>query len=197
MPALPLIAAGISLATTAIGGIMGAAGAQTQAQAQAQTANYQAQVARNNQIIAQQQAEAAVQTGQEQATEQGLRNRAQLGGILAAQSASGLDVTTGSAPEVRSSAREIGQLEQTTIEHNAALQAYGYQTQATSQAAQAGLLSLEAQQARQAGTIGVATSLVSGASNLGSKFIQFQNSGIFGGSAGPNQLYGNPANLGT
>ena len=173
--------AGISLFATAAGTVGQLVGARQQAAATSAAANYQAQVAANNQIIANQQAEAAIQRGQAEAQQQELKNRAQLGGILAAQAASGIDVGTGSARDVQESQRALGRLDTATTEHNAALTAYGYKTQGMNYQAQSGLERLSAQQAQAALPATITGTILGGAGQLSSKWIQFQNAGLFGG----------------
>jgi len=134
-------------------------------------AAYEAQVARNNAIIAQQNAAAAGAAGGVQAQATSLRSAATGGLIKAGQAASNIDVNSGSAVEVQASQRQLGELDAETAMHNAALQAYGYQTQATGYTAQAGLYGAEAEQAPIGGVLDATGNLLSNASNIGFKWI--------------------------
>ena len=75
------------------------------------------------------------------------------GTIKAAQGASGIDVNTGSASNVRTSVAKLGALDALTIRSNTAREAYGYEVAATSDQAESGLLRQEGSQAQTAGDI--------------------------------------------
>jgi hypothetical protein len=140
-------------------------------------AAYRAQVAQNNAIIARQNAEADTAAGNARAEQAGQRSAATMGAILAGQGASGIDVNTGSAAAVQKSERMLSQEDALTIRSNAAMQAYGYQTQAATNAEQAALYGAEATNAPLAGDIGAGGTLLSGAASVGSKYAQWQLSG--------------------
>lgn len=141
---------------------------------QANAADYQSQVAANNAKIATQNAQWASQEGDVQATNQGLKDRANLGRTKAAFAANGVDVNSGSAADVQGSERQLGMVDSLTIRNNAARQAYGYQSQSTSFQAQSQLDTLT-------GDNDIAASLLGGASSL-SKGIAQQ--GMFGNTNG-------------
>lgn len=178
-----LIAAG-SLVTGLAGAATSAVGAESQAKATAAQATYQAQVAANNQIIANQNAEAAVAQGDVQAQNQSLQNAARVGGIIAAQGASGVDVNSGSNLDVQKSQREVGELDAQTIRYNAAQQARGFEEEAASAGGQAGLYNAEAAYAPVAGDIGAAGSLLGGASSVGAKYASWLQQGGGSGTTG-------------
>jgi hypothetical protein len=163
------LAAG-SLALGVLGAGSQAAGAKEQAQAQQNEANYQAQVAANNTIIANQNAEQATAAGSVQAQNIGLETAATGGAIKAAQGANNVDVNTGSNVLVQKGQRKIGALSQLQTRANAALQAYGYKVQAQQATEQGQLYQAEAQYAPIAGDIGATGSLLSGVSSAGSRF---------------------------
>lgn len=155
-------------------------------QAQARAANYQAQVSANNQKIAEQNAQYAIASGMRKAEDQSMKNAAEAGMTKAAQGASGIDVNTGSAVDVRASQREIGQLDAETVLSNAQLTAYGYRTQGANYQAQSNLYGMEsaadkegASAAETAGAIGAAGSLLSSASSLGFKWAGYQGGGTY------------------
>jgi hypothetical protein len=145
-------------------------GAVRQGYAQSAQANYEAQVAQNNQKIAYQNAAYASQAGGEATFEKGLQERAQAGSLTAGLAAHGVDVNTGSAADVRRSQAELGQLGEETTAQSAALNAYGYRTAATSFGAQSTLLRAEAPQDITAGYLSGAGTLLAGASNIGGKW---------------------------
>lgn len=162
-----LIATGLSTA-------MGAVGAISSAEAQSQAASYQAQIARNNAQLATENAHWATESGETQAAQQQMKTRAEVGSIEAAQAANGLDVNSGSAVDVRSSANSLGNLDALTIRSNAARQAYGYQVQNTNDIAEAQLDEAQAQSAMTAGTIGAFGSLLGGAGSLAGGWTRLQ-----------------------
>lgn len=171
--ALPAIA-GISLGATAVGSIFGAIGAGQQASAQAANAQYQAAVARNNQLIAERNAGAAIQAGEAQATDVSLRGAAQLGRIRAGQAANNIDVNTGSAVDVQAAQRGMTALDTSRVMNRAQREAYGYRAQASNYGAQAQLEQAQAGQAQAAGRLGIMSSLVSGAGELSNRFLWMQ-----------------------
>lgn len=174
----------LGLAGSAISGVMGFMGSMQQAEAQAGAANYQAQVARNNEIIARNNAAYAAQAGAVRAQTQDFKNRTVLGTLEADQGASGIDFESGSSANVRRSARNVARLDTETIYNNALLQTNQALSQATSFSAQAGLEDFEARNARAAGTTRAFGSLLGGATSFADKWLKYQNAGISGfGSA--------------
>lgn len=173
---------GLALAAVgAVGAITSSIGAAQSGSANAAMEQYQSQVAANNAKVAQQNAAWSIQAGNVQAANSGMQTKAQIGSQKAAQGASNVDVNTGSAAAVRAGTQEIGQDNALTIRSNAAKQAYGYEAQATSDTAQSQLDVMAGQQAQTAGDIGAASSLLSGASTVGTNYLRFQNSGVTGG----------------
>lgn len=153
-----------SIVATVAGAAVSAYGAVQQGKAQQEMSNYQAEVAQNN-------AKIATEKGEAQATQVGLANRQKLGAITTGEAASGVDVNTGSAGQVRQSAKLLGQTDVETAKSNAALQNYGFRTQSS-------LDVFAGENAAAAGNIGAAGSLLSGASSVGSEYAQFKNAGV-------------------
>lgn len=171
--------AAASIGATVLGTGLSMMGARASSDAQAQAANYQAAVARNNQIIAQQYADRTTQAGMVKAEMQDYRTRAMLGTAKAAQAASGVDVNSGSPAAVRRSIASIGELDKETIMYNAANEAYGYKVRAAGFGADAQLDRMKADAAITAGDYSVASSLLSGASSVSSKWLGYQTKGTF------------------
>lgn len=176
------------LAATAIGGVTSAIGAEESASAQGAAASYQSQVAQNNQQIAQQNAQLASAAGDAREEQQGLKTRAEVGQIEAAQGASNISVNQGSAVDVRSSAASLGELDALTIRSQAQQQALGFENQATSFAGQAGLSQFESSQAGVAGNIAAGGSLLSAASGVANQYLGWQRVG--GPGAASSSVYG-------
>ena len=166
MAFLPIIAG--------IAGIAGAGisayGALYQGAATKEAASYQAAVAANNQIIANQNAQYAIQAGQQQAEAVSLKGAAQIAKVKAGLAANNIDVNTGSAKNVEVSQAETSQLDTETVLNNQELQAYGYRAAATSYGAQSGLLTTQAAEAPVGAALGAGGGLLAGASSVGLKW---------------------------
>lgn len=180
---------GVAAPILAIGGIIASLGsAAMQGFSQSSAMNYQAQVARNNQIVANQQASAALETGQTQEENKRIQTGEMMGGIVASQAASGVNPNEGSALNVRSSAGETGELDALTIRYNANLQARNLQYQGAIYGSQASLYS------SQAGW-DIGNSILGGASSVSNKWMQYNYMGVPGFNLGnqpsnPMGLYG-------
>jgi hypothetical protein len=160
---------GAAIAPLAVGGqLLGGAisglGAMESGQAQQNAANYQAQVAQINAGIAKQNATMEMAAGETAANTVSMKTRAAVGKTMAGQAASGIDVNSGSFVDARASEAELGMLDALTTRANAARGAYGYEVQATSDIAQSQLDIMQGQQAKEAGEISGIGSLISGAS---------------------------------
>ena len=139
---------------------------------------YQSAVAKNNAIIAGNNANAASQAGTQQEELSRLRSGQQTAATIAGEAASGIDV--GSAtPQALKSANELaGDLDAQTIRYNTARSVYGYRLEQSQYTA-------EAANAKQAGFNGLigglfkgANSFFSGASSLADKWSQMQTAGV-------------------
>lgn len=168
--------AGLSTAATLASGAISAVGSIEKGQASSAAAKYNAGIAQNNATIAQQNATFAGQEGQQNAAIAEGKTRAQVGAITAAQAANGVEVNSGSALDVRSSAAELGELNAINIRANAARQAYGFQTEATSDQAQAQLNKSQAQSDSTAGYISAGSTLLSAAGNKNNNYSDFLSS---------------------
>jgi hypothetical protein len=229
------MAAPVAIGTSIAGGIFGAMGAKTKAAGEqlniqgqmigtmgkafqfdvesqnykwkAGVEEYQAEVARRNKIIAQQNAEYERTTGEVTASQLGMKQAWERGQMMAQQGASGLSVSGKSAERVRAGMIDVGYNEQAITRANAAHVAYGYEVQATQFEAEAAIHSstaemdkvqaenattaanitraaLPLQQAamdlsKTAGNIGVLSSLTGAAGSVAGKWMQgsFQGMG--------------------
>ena len=158
-PLLGLIGGGVSAGGAVLGGI-----------AQGNASSYQAAVARNNAITANQNATYAEEAGYAQADATARKGAAESGKIKTAQAANNIDVNTGSASRVQAGQRETNVLNTETVLNNAELSAYGYRTQATGFTAQAGLEQQEAEEAPIGGALNATGDLLSSASSVGFKY---------------------------
>lgn len=163
-------------AASVAGSVISAVGAARAGQARAddaaartRAALYQQQVALNNQIIANQNATYEENVGISQTEIQQMRTRANLSGLKTKTAASGVDVNTGSAVDVRQSMTELGQTDAANVMNRALKRAYGYHAQATDFGARAGMYGMaaaqgprEAAQAEEAAGFEVGKDLLSG-----------------------------------
>lgn len=154
----------LSIASTVVGGVFSAIGSQQQAQAQANAANYNAAVARNAALFAQQQGEVQAQANDR-------KTAAMIGRQRAVYAAGGLDVNSGSPLDIQADTAQFGRLNSLTIRNNAARQAYGYE-------ANANLDTAAASNYESAGNTAMVGSLIGTAGNVGSKWSSYQQEGI-------------------
>ncbi len=171
MPSISLPTLATAAAVTGVAGAgVSAFGAYESGQAKAASANYQAQVAKNNAMIARQNAVWEAQSGVAKESAQGMKTAASAGAAKAAQGASGIDVNTGSAANVRQAIAKLGAVDIGTQRSNTAKAVYGYEVAATSDTAQSQLLEAEGKQAGIAGDISALGTFLTGASSVGSKW---------------------------
>jgi hypothetical protein len=168
------------------GTVLGAVGQGQQASATAAQANYAAQVAKNNQMIADQNARYAMQAAATNAQQQDFRTAQELGTARAAYGASGVDPTTGSPTNVMGSIGQMGRLRTLQDIQQGLVQAYGYQSQAAGFGAEAGLQQAKAASAQAAAPIAIGGTILGGAGSLADKWQRFQLAGVGtgGGSTG-------------
>lgn len=168
-----------SLAMGAVSTAMSAYGAQQQANAQAQAAQYQAQVALNNQKIAGQYAQQAIADGENKVAAKQEQTSQMIGAQRAAMAANGVQLDSGSPLRLQEDTAKLGNVDALTIRNNAAREAYGYQLQGVSYGQQAQLDEATASNAVTAGNLNMFSSIVGGASSIGSKWIDFKKGGVF------------------
>lgn len=170
--ALPVIGVVSGLASAGLG----VYGAIQQGQAQQEAAAYQAQVARNNQIVAEQNAAYARAAGAAQEATQRMRTASLLGKQKAAMAANGFDVNSGTNLDITGATAALGEQDALTIRNTAARTASGYVQQGQDFGTQAGMLDMQRRNAATAGTIGGAASLLGGASAFADKWTSYKSS---------------------
>jgi hypothetical protein len=132
-----------------------------------------------NAKIAKQNADYAIMEGEQSAMKYGLGARQRKGEIIAAQSASGLDVRSGSARDVQISQDTVTKMDMDQIRRNAAKAAYDYSIEAGKYTAEAFGSVLAGQQAQKAAKVQAAGSIIGGASSVASKWLQGSQMGLF------------------
>lgn len=187
-----------SIGAGILGTAMSAGAAASQAQSQTAMYNYQAGIALQNQQIQNQNEQYALNSGEANTAQSGMATRARVGGIVAAQAASGFQVGTGTNADVQQSQEAVGLTDQTTIRSNAAKAAYDYDIGAVQAGEQASAYSASAANASAAGNLNVDASIIGGVSSVSSKWLQGTQSGLFGSVNPTNPLssgYGNSGNI--
>lgn len=165
--------AAIGLAATAIGAGVSAYSAIEQGNAASSAANYQAQVARNNQIIADQNAQVALQQGEQQVNAKQEQTAQVISQQRAITAAAGVDPNQGSSARIQGDTAALGALDVNTIRNNAQRTAYGFQTQGMNFADNASLLQSQSSQASSAGALGSFSSIIGGASSVAGKWYTY------------------------
>lgn len=171
------------LATSALGGVVGAVGQYEQGQAAATSAKFNADIERQNAAISRENAAIAGQSGAQQAFNSGQKSRQEMGAIIANQAASGIDVNSGSALDTRLSADDLGMMDALTIRSNATREAYGYRTQAISHDEQAVLDRASATNDLTASYLNAGSTLLGAAGNAASRFYGYKMEGGLGSTS--------------
>lgn len=177
------------MGASAGGGLLSAVGSIFSGQSQKKQYDYQSAVARLNADIDRQNAEWELTRGEQEAGQYGMKAAQQFGAIRTAQGASNLDVNSGSALAVQGSQRKITAMDEATIRSNAAKTAYDYTVRAAADENQAKLYSAAGENARTAGYIGAASSIIGTAGSVSSKWLQAKTAGIYGDSASSSNPY--------
>lgn len=173
----PITAVGIG--ATVAGGGVSAIGSILSGNAKSQMYQYQSGIAQMNERIAKQDASYARYVGETEAQTSGMKTRFVLGKQLTAQSGSGLDVNSGSASRVRESTHDIGLHDEAVIRSNAAKRAYGFEVEAANASAQGEIYKSAAGEAKTAGYMGAASSVLGTVSSVSSKWLQAKQMGMF------------------
>lgn len=166
-------ATALTVGAAVVGAGVSAYGIEQQGKAASNAAQYNSEVAANNAKIAQQNSAYAAAEGEQNTNAALMKTRAEVGAIKASQAASGVDVDSGSAVDVRSSAAETGELNAINIRSEAARKAYGYQTEAAGYSGQAGLDKSAASNDAAAGDIGADASIIGGLGKAGEDYTKY------------------------
>lgn len=165
----------IAGAAAIIGGTVSAIGAEDSANATKNAENYNASIATDNAAIANQNAAYAGAAGEAQAEQAALATKARVGGIKANAAAGNIDVNSGSALDVQSSADQLGELNSLTIKSNAARQAYGYETQQLNFNAQSQLDTYQGQAAQLAGNFTAGSDVIGGIGSAAGSYANYKS----------------------
>jgi hypothetical protein len=158
--------AAASLALAAAGTAMSAAGQSQKATADAGQANYLSQVARNNQIVAQRNADLARQQGEADAQKQQLKTTSLVGAQRAALASQGGDINSGSPLDIVGDTARAGYTDTAAIRNNASLKAYNYEIQANDAAGAANDADFQGANTMASLPYSMGSSLLGGASSI-------------------------------
>lgn len=164
----------IAMGTSMAGGAVSAYGAIQSGDAQSKAALYNRDVSLQNAKSAKDNAGLVSEAGSARVGIEGQKTRSNIGSIVANQAASGIDVNSGSAVDVRASAAELGLMDAMTIRSNAVKEAYGYQVQSVGHEAQAGLDLMESKEAKKAAKINAVGTFLGSAGNAGANYQNYQ-----------------------
>lgn len=149
-----------------------AAATATQVVAQKRAAAYQAQVAVNNQTVAEANAKNAIAVGDTRADAKQEQTAQMLGAERAGLAASGVELDSGSALRLQEDTSRLGAIDTGTIRNNAAREAYTYRVQAQN-------FGMAKSQDQDAGTLDAFGSVLSGASSVAGKWDAYKRAGAF------------------
>jgi len=142
-------------------------------------ANYQAQVAANNKIIADRQAADALDRGKNAEKAHRIQVAQLAGRQRAVLAGNGVVLDDGTALDITSDTMAMGELDALTIRSNAQREAYAYEVQGMGFQADAGLYAARGQSAASAGQAAGFSSLLSGAGSVADKWYGFKKEGAF------------------
>ena len=163
-----------SLAFSAGSTLLSFVGDNQAAEAAAAQQRYQAAVDRNNQIIANRQAEDALRRGEKEEKQHRLKIEQLKGRQKTVFAASGVETDSGSALDILSDTAEIGELEALTIRNNAEREAYGHRVQANNFGASAQNRLLAADNTTRAAGFSGFSTLLSGAGSVADQFYRYR-----------------------
>lgn len=171
-----LLSQGIGLAGSVFGSFYSAKSQKIQARLQADLAEHNARMAEMG-------ARQALFAGQRHAAARSLQAGQLLSAQKAAQAASGVDLSVGSAAEVRAGTELFKEADVNQIEANALMQAWGYRTQAADYRAQAGM----AKSSAPSPALAAASTLLTGAGSVADSWYRLQKSWALAGGGKPSE----------
>jgi len=163
-----------SLAFTAGSTVVSAIGQKRQADAEAANLRYNAAIQRNNQIIANRNADDAIKRGKIEEQQNRLRIAQLKGEQRARTGSSGILVDQGSALDLLADTAEIGEYESQIILNNAEREASGFRTQASNYGSSAINSDIAADNTQAAGLQTAGTTLISGAGRVADSWYRYK-----------------------
>lgn len=176
--------AGVGIGATVLGGITSAIGAGTSAAASASAFSYKAGIAQLNAQVDKQNAAWALNSGGVKAANEGLKSGQAIAQTKVVQARSGFDVNSGSNEAVRETQTDVARKDQDTILADSAHTAYGYETKAAADTAEANLDEASAKNAKTSGVLGILSSIIGAGASVAGKWTQGNTIGIGTGPIG-------------
>jgi hypothetical protein len=167
----PLAGMALSTGLSFLGANESAQGAMMQGQATSASDVFQSMVAMQNAQIEDQNAQWTMRAGEQNTYNAGLENRQQVGKIKSAQSASGVDVNSGSFVQARQSVENAGLTNEQNIEGMAAQKAYGFEQQAAADRAQAIFDNLSARESMMGAKVSANASLLDAGAHAAAQWL--------------------------
>lgn len=165
------------LAATAISTGMAVAGSVQEGQAASAQAKYQAQVARNNQILAEQKAKDAEARGKIAEQRQRMLTAQEIGKARASAAARGVIVDSGSSLVHQEDLAQAGEFDALTIRYNARREAAAHRSLSRDFGAEGELFDMSGQSLERQGQMQGFSSLIDGAGSVANKWYVFRQHG--------------------
>lgn len=161
--------------------VLGVAGSLQQGSQNRAMANYQAQVARNNQAIAEQNARDAIQSGKANEQRQRMINSQRTGAMRASAAASGFDVGSESFLDEFAASDMTGEMDALNVRNDYQRQANNYWRQAADFGSQAGQYTAAGRNSTWNSVLDAGSSILGGASLASSAWGSSGNGTSTGG----------------
>ena len=178
-------ATAISLTAAALGTTMGVVSSIQQGRTQSAQARYQADVARQNQELAEEQASAQARQGYENMITQRQETAKLIGRQRAAAGASGAAVDVGSSLDLQADTAAQGEMDAINLYNQGLDAAYNTQLQAWNYGRQASAYDAQADSALTSGYLNAAGTALGGIADMGSTWAKYkgrQNDGAGSGN---------------
>jgi hypothetical protein len=168
-----------SIAATVLSTAVSVYGQVQQGKAAKAQGQYQAAVARNNQIIAERQAADSRARGKAAEAQQALKTRQLMGRQQAVLASNGVLVGQDTALDLTADTAAIGKFDALNIRSNAEREALGYEAQGVNFGAEAGLAEMRGQAGSRAATTAAFGTVLSSAGSVADKWYGFKKEGVF------------------
>lgn len=162
-----------SIAATVIGAGIGIMGQMQQANSQSNAMKYNAEVAANNQVEADQAAVVAQQQGAVQQQQKAYQEDVLIGQQKAGLAANGVDVGSGTAVDLLSDTKAAGELDQLTIVNNAQREAMGFKNQSINYSNQAQLDEASSAATLEGGNLKAAATFATSAGQVANQWYNY------------------------
>lgn len=163
------------------GGILSGAGQIASANAEAKAAKYNAEVQRQNAMLADRQAKNVLESGMREEQKQKALTQQLMAKQQAAQAANGVDVTFGTPLDLMVDTAKMGAIDALTIRTNAYRNYDDTRNQAVSYRNQAALYDMQARNSRTAGVLGAFGSMASSFGSAYSNAVKMNPGGAASG----------------